>query len=220
MDKYSTLIVIILAIVLLLIQALWIFLDAKKRGEKYYWLWGLLGLTNVPSGLIIYLIVTRIILDRNNNTSANNTQVPLENEKTKIKSRNIILLILFMLIIGIVVIASVTIGSKRNNQFAVGMYESTSSSRTHASYKFLSGTKAKSFDVHEGDSIIIHCKSEVEKGTLDIKIVDSKDNIISNLETNKKYTEKINVQKDDEYTLVITGDYTKGNYDISWEINN
>lgn len=58
--------IIILAIAapLLIAQAVWIFTDARKRGEKYYWLWGLLGLTNVPQGLIVYLIVTRIILDK------------------------------------------------------------------------------------------------------------------------------------------------------------
>ncbi|WP_163195835.1 sigmaY antisigma factor component [Clostridium thermarum] len=57
--------VLIIVIPLLLIQASWIFQDARKRGEKYYWLWGLFGLINVPQSLIIYLIVTRIILDRN-----------------------------------------------------------------------------------------------------------------------------------------------------------
>ncbi|MHB1167604.1 MAG: hypothetical protein ACYC0N_03585 [Carboxydocellales bacterium] len=50
-----------LLIVLLFIQGVFIFFDARKRGEKYYWLWGLFGLLNVPSSLIIYLIVTRVI---------------------------------------------------------------------------------------------------------------------------------------------------------------
>jgi len=46
-------------LVLLLLQALWIFFDARKRREKGYWLWGLFGLLNVPSSLIIYLLITR-----------------------------------------------------------------------------------------------------------------------------------------------------------------
>lgn len=46
---------------ILLIQSLWIFYDAKKRKEKYYWLWGLFGLLNVPSSLLVYLLVTRVI---------------------------------------------------------------------------------------------------------------------------------------------------------------
>ncbi|NLW55898.1 MAG: hypothetical protein GX050_04660 [Firmicutes bacterium] len=48
----------ILLAVLLFSQALWIFTDARKRGENA-WLWGLLGLLNVPSSLIVYLLVTR-----------------------------------------------------------------------------------------------------------------------------------------------------------------
>ncbi|MDP4090904.1 MAG: hypothetical protein Q8930_16770, partial [Bacillota bacterium] len=59
-------ILIILAIIapFLILQAAWIFRDARKRGEKYYWLWGLFGLMNVPQSLLIYLIVTRVIVDR------------------------------------------------------------------------------------------------------------------------------------------------------------
>ncbi|QGU95889.1 sigmaY antisigma factor component [Clostridium bovifaecis] len=49
---------------ILLIQGLWMFLDARKRGEKYYWLWGIFGLINTPGNLVIYLIVTRIIIDK------------------------------------------------------------------------------------------------------------------------------------------------------------
>lgn len=48
----------LLLAVLLLAQALWIFHDARKRGENA-WLWGLLGLLNVPSSLLVYLLVTR-----------------------------------------------------------------------------------------------------------------------------------------------------------------
>lgn len=46
---------------ILITQATWIFKDASKRGEKK-WIWGLFGLINAPSNLIIYLLVTRVIL--------------------------------------------------------------------------------------------------------------------------------------------------------------
>lgn len=48
----------ILLAVVLISQGSWIFMDASKRGENK-WLWGLYGLTNVPSSLIVYLLVTR-----------------------------------------------------------------------------------------------------------------------------------------------------------------
>lgn len=44
---------------LVLIQGTWIFIDARKRKEKYYWLWGILGLLNTPTSIIVYLLVTR-----------------------------------------------------------------------------------------------------------------------------------------------------------------
>ena len=58
-------IILLIAIPLLLIQATWIFLDARRRGEKYYWLWGIFGLIHVPESLIVYLIVTRVIMKKN-----------------------------------------------------------------------------------------------------------------------------------------------------------
>ena len=45
--------------VLVVTQATWIFRDARLRGESYAWLWGLFGLINVPSSLIVYILVTR-----------------------------------------------------------------------------------------------------------------------------------------------------------------
>jgi len=58
------LIALIIVIPILIMQGFWIFKDAKKRGEKYYWLWGVFGLLNTPGNLIIYLIITRIIFDK------------------------------------------------------------------------------------------------------------------------------------------------------------
>ena len=60
MTNFQTLLFIIIAVPLLLIQGLWMFFDARKKGESYYWLWGILGLLNFPTPIIIYLIVTRI----------------------------------------------------------------------------------------------------------------------------------------------------------------
>lgn len=49
----------------LLIQATWIFLDARSRGKKPWlaWLWGFWGLTSFPLPSIVYLIAV-IGLDR------------------------------------------------------------------------------------------------------------------------------------------------------------
>ncbi|MBN2796369.1 MAG: zinc-ribbon domain-containing protein [Clostridia bacterium] len=52
--------ILIVVILLVVTQGTWIFLDAGKHGENK-WLWGLFGLVNVPSSLIIYLIITRVV---------------------------------------------------------------------------------------------------------------------------------------------------------------
>ena len=46
---------------LLLGQSLWIYQDAARRGERKLF-WGLFGLINVPSSLLVYLLVTRAVL--------------------------------------------------------------------------------------------------------------------------------------------------------------
>lgn len=46
--------------ILLVSQAWWIFRDAKKRGYNP-WLWGAFGMLNVPSSLVIYLLVVNHI---------------------------------------------------------------------------------------------------------------------------------------------------------------
>ncbi|WP_315114707.1 hypothetical protein [uncultured Clostridium sp.] len=63
LNKFHVIFVFII-IPILLLQGLWIFNDAKKRGEREYWLWGLFGILNTPGNLIVYLIVTRAIIDK------------------------------------------------------------------------------------------------------------------------------------------------------------
>lgn len=41
---------------LLLTQATWIFLDARRRGARA-WLWGLIGLISCPGSLLLYWAV-------------------------------------------------------------------------------------------------------------------------------------------------------------------
>jgi hypothetical protein len=60
--------IILLAIFfpILLIQGAWVFRDARRRNEKYYWLWGIFALMNTPGNLLFYLLVTRVILKNKN----------------------------------------------------------------------------------------------------------------------------------------------------------
>jgi hypothetical protein len=59
-------IVLVIIIPIALIQGAWVFYDARRRKEKYYWLWGFFALLNTPSNLLIYLLVTRVIINNKN----------------------------------------------------------------------------------------------------------------------------------------------------------
>ena len=63
-------IILAIAIPILLIQGAWVFNDARRRKEKCYWLWGIFALINTPSNLLIYLLVTRVILNNKNKGSS------------------------------------------------------------------------------------------------------------------------------------------------------
>ncbi|MGH4119618.1 hypothetical protein [Clostridium sp.] len=63
LSKNGLMILLIIVIPILLIQGAWVFYDARRRKEKYYWLWGIFALINTPGNLLIYLLVTRVILN-------------------------------------------------------------------------------------------------------------------------------------------------------------
>ncbi|MBK5241721.1 hypothetical protein [Clostridium sp.] len=63
LSNNGLIILLIIVIPILLIQGAWVFYDARRRKEKYYWLWGLFALINTPGHLLIYLLVTRVILN-------------------------------------------------------------------------------------------------------------------------------------------------------------
>nr|WP_309098969.1 sigmaY antisigma factor component [Fredinandcohnia onubensis] len=62
MNTNDTLLFIV-AVIILLIQSFWLFLDARKRGHNY-WFWGIWGLIQTPLPLIFYLIFARKIYRR------------------------------------------------------------------------------------------------------------------------------------------------------------
>ena len=69
-SNIGLMILLAIAIPVLLIQGAWVFYDARRRKEKYYWLWGVFALMNTPGNLLIYLLVTRVILNNKNKGSS------------------------------------------------------------------------------------------------------------------------------------------------------
>lgn len=62
MNTNDTLLLLV-AVIVLLIQSFWLFLDARKRGHNY-WFWGIWGLIQTPMPLVCYFIFARKIYRR------------------------------------------------------------------------------------------------------------------------------------------------------------
>lgn len=58
--------IIIFALLLVTIQGTIIFRDAMKNNIPNPWLWGIIGLMNIPSSAIIYLVYRRIYFKKKN----------------------------------------------------------------------------------------------------------------------------------------------------------
>lgn len=58
MDTPFNMMIIAIAVIILLVQGSWMFRDAGRNGHNK-WLWGLLGLIQFPTYLLIYLLFVR-----------------------------------------------------------------------------------------------------------------------------------------------------------------
>lgn len=59
-------ILIIFLLIILIIQGTLIFRDAMKKKLPNPWIWGIIGLMNIPSSAIIYLVYRRFYFKRIN----------------------------------------------------------------------------------------------------------------------------------------------------------
>lgn len=60
MNEELSPVLLAVVVVILLVQSLFLFTNARKNGHNY-WLWGILGLIQAPMPLLFYLIFVRKI---------------------------------------------------------------------------------------------------------------------------------------------------------------
>jgi hypothetical protein len=65
---YSLTVILFVAAVLMM-QSIFLFLDARKRNHNY-WLWGIVGLIQAPMPTLFYLLFVRKIFKKKNDTSS------------------------------------------------------------------------------------------------------------------------------------------------------
>ncbi|RXZ83681.1 sigma-Y antisigma factor component [Paenibacillaceae bacterium] len=58
LDDKLKLLLIIAVVIILFLQGAWMFRDAERNGHNK-WLWGLLGLIQFPTYLLIYMLFVR-----------------------------------------------------------------------------------------------------------------------------------------------------------------
>ena len=87
-----------------------------------------------------------------------------------------------------------------------------------ASYELFSGVDKKTFMADEGDMIRFSFVSSVEKGRLKMEIYNPDNVLITSFTSNKTGTQEMSIEKNGKHTVKITGNQTKGRYQISWNI--
>lgn len=90
--------------------------------------------------------------------------------------------------------------------------------KVEASYKLFTGTEERKVKMKNGQTLTINYQSKVEKGELTIKLYDPDDQLLKDLSTNKSGAEELEANKDGIYRFRITGDNTKGSYEITYNI--
>jgi hypothetical protein len=63
MNEKISLIQMIFVAAILLLQSIYLFLDARKRNHNY-WLWGIVGLIQAPMPALFYLIFIRKVFQK------------------------------------------------------------------------------------------------------------------------------------------------------------
>ena len=86
-----------------------------------------------------------------------------------------------------------------------------------ASYDLFTGVDKKTFVADEGDTVVFSYVSSVEIGRLKMEIYDPDDTLITSFSSNKTGTQELDIEKTGKHTVKITGNQTKGEYQISWK---
>lgn len=89
-----------------------------------------------------------------------------------------------------------------------------------ASYELFTGVDKKTFIADAGDTITCSYLSSVEKGKLKMEIYNPDDILIISFSSNKTGTRELVIEKTGKHTVKVTGNQTKGRYQISWKTVN
>lgn len=120
--------------------------------------------------------------------------------------------------LGVLVLMIVTLLVACDKKLVFVGSNTSTKNKIEASYRLFTGTEEKKINLKNGEKLVIDYQSEVEKGELTIKLYDPDDQLLQDLSTNKSGNENIEVSKDGIYRFEITGNDTKGSFEITYKI--
>lgn len=123
---------------------------------------------------------------------------------------------LVIMIVGLALFSLVLISC---GQVKVGYVGSNTGNHINSSYKYFNGTETRVINASAGNVIDIHYTSEVKKGELSLKVMDSSQNTVAKLEANTTGTKEIKANGDEKYELIVDASGTEGSFDVKWEVN-
>jgi methionine-rich copper-binding protein CopC len=133
------------------------------------------------------------------------------NRRIKIFSIFVGLCLALSLIITLILINTDSITSLQ-----IMSHSNYSSNKMNSSYRFFHGFKSKNVNLKQGEELTINYKSEVQSGSLTLKVLDSKGDVIKVFEGNTEGTENLKADTDKKLKIVVEGNKTRGSYEISW----
>lgn len=135
----------------------------------------------------------------------------------KNNTKIILSLVTFCLILSIFITYMVNkFGVNFDSYSTLMSYSSDSPSRMKMSYKYFQGTKSRKINVKKAEVLVIHYKSTITKGTLNLKVLDDKGNTLKLLEGNTSGEENIVAEENEKIKISIEGKKTSGNYEVTW----
>lgn len=92
-----------------------------------------------------------------------------------------------------------------------------------ASYISYTGEAKREVDMEVGDTLHIEYLMVVEEGRLSIKVMDPDENVLKRLDATsrddrREGTLTVEAPVGGEYLIVVRGELTRGQYDVSWEV--
>lgn len=138
----------------------------------------------------------------------------------------IVWIIFITVVVFIAIIIGVVLSMVSKNRFMIDSCftnmstEYSTFNSLNMKYGYLNGTKHKNIKLSSGDELTITYSSKVEKGSLEIFLLDPEKQSVKNILDDNSGKFKYMVKKSGKYSLKVVGNKTKGQFNLSWDIKN